>query len=181
MAKNTTIHIRNGHEHGTFFVEESDVVPRSTGGFQASATWTCHSSYGVFGYHWNSMGESFGEFIKEIDNDYLLNKISSRRLDTNKMLKNVKAAIIARRKSKAIDSETAREALKTLESMSHEFDGEVLCHEIYMSTEISDTGIDLCNCETQEWDGQALGFVRKLWPKFVEAFNQQEKAACQTP
>jgi hypothetical protein len=174
MGKITKIDVRVGHEYATFFVEESEVVPRTTGGVQASATWTAYSSYGVFGHYWHSMGEPFGEFIKDIDADYLLGKIASKKLDDRKMIKSIKAAIIARRKARQITSDVAREALDALKTLEAEHSGDVLCHEIYMCSEICDTGIDLCDCETQEWDAQALHFVKKLWPAFVEKFNQQQ-------
>jgi hypothetical protein len=174
MSKTTKIDVRVGHEYATFFVEESDVVPRPTGGVQASATWTAYSSYGVFGHYWSSMGQPFGEFIKDVDSHYLLGKISHKVLDTRLMVKNVKAAIISRRKSKQITNYVAREALDALETLEAEHSGDVLCHEVYMCQEISETGIDLCECETQEWDVQALNFVKKMWPAFVEKFNQQQ-------
>ena len=173
MAKNTTIHVRSNHEYGIFFVEEADVVPRETGGVEASATWTSYSSFGVFGYHWNSMGEPFGQFIREISEDYLLGKIGRKLLDSRKMFKSVQAEIIKRRRAKSISSIVAKEAIEELKSLSEAHEGEVLAHEIYINDLIHATGIDLCACESLEWDGQALQFVRKLWPKFVEAFNKQ--------
>ena len=173
MERTIKISVRDGHEYGEFFVCEQQPFKRETGGWQASATWTCYSSYGTFGHYWSSMGEPFGEFIKGIEEDYLVGKIGTKRLDVQKMVKGIRQLIRERRKAKAIDREQAREALDALDALVSEHDGDVLCHEIYMCPEICSTGIDLCDVETQSWDGQALHFVRRLWPKFVEAFNAQ--------
>ena len=163
--------VRDSGEYGEFFVNEREPVTSASGYTSYSATWVCYSSFGVFGHHWSSMGEPFAEFIRDVDSHYLLGKISSEVLDERKMVAGVRKAIIERRRQKAISADVAREALDTLTSLSEEHSGDVLAHEIYMSTEISKTGVDLCEVPTREYPRQAVEFVRRLWPKFVAAVN----------
>jgi hypothetical protein len=171
----TVIDVRVDHEWGTFFVRESDVVPREGGkGFNASAEWTANTSFGVFGHYWSSMGQPFGEFIKGVDDYYLLGKIGNQVTDDKLIVAGVKRLVREHRKAKSINAETAREAFDTIVSLASEYGGEILCHELYQASELS--FIDDWDVESRSYDGQSMGFVKKLWPEFVKKYNQQKVA-----
>jgi hypothetical protein len=164
--------VRDDHEWGEFFVRESQ-SERSDGKTRYSATWCCYSSYGVFGHHWYDMGEPFAKFIQDVDTHYLLGKIA-RKVQSDKVtVASVKRRILEARKSKDVTRDEARDALDELESVAAEHSGEVLCHELYHSSLISECMGDWCDIESQEWEPAALHFAKKLWPKFVIELAKQ--------
>lgn len=174
--KVTTIQVRDRGEWGTFFVRESPVLPREGGGVNASAEWTCNSSFGVFGHYWSSMGEPFAEFIKGVDRDYLLGKIAGGRVsDERETIKKIRAEIRSLRKRRQITADQARAAVDSLDSLVSEHTGEILFHELYMDDAISEIGIELGECVAMRWPDQAEAFAKRLWPLFVEQF----RAGCQ--
>jgi hypothetical protein len=176
--------VRDDYDYGEFFVRESDVVARPDGrGFDASATWSCVSSYGMYGHHWSSMGEPFAEFVRGVDDDdYLLGKIAHKvQRDSSAIVASITRLIAERVATGACTPDVAGEAATAMGSLEDEHSGDVLCHEIYMCEEVSATGIDLCDAETQEWDPQAVAFVKRLWPKFVAAVQGRNEKASFNP
>lgn len=172
----TTITVRDDFEYGEFFVNERSCI-RDNGKIQHSATWVAYSSFGVFGHHWSHMGEPFAEFIRDVDSGYLLGKIAKKETSTRKVVAGVRREITAARKDKSVTKDEAREAMDELNELASEYDGSVLCHKVYESPEISKCVSDFCDIDTQEWDCQAVGFVKRLWPKFVAALRERVEAA----
>jgi hypothetical protein len=170
--KTTTLQVRDNHEYGTFFVEESGVVPRKDGkGVQASATWTCYSSFGTFGHHWSSMGSCFSDFIKDVDSHYLLGKISSKHSCARKACDSIREQIKEKLSSGSVTNEQAEAANDAIDDCEAEGSGDVCIHLLYMNEVLNDISIDYDSVEMEEWDKQAVEFVKRLWPKFVEAFR----------
>ncbi len=176
----TVIDVRADGEWGTFFVRESDVVKRADHqGFNASAEWTADTSFGVFGHYWSSMGQPFGLFIAGVDEHYLLGKVGHQVIDDKLVISGVKRLVREYRKAKSINAETAREAFEAIDSLAYGLSGEVLCHELYQASELS----FICDwdVETRTYDGQSMGFVKKLWPLFVKQYNElaERREACE--
>lgn len=172
----TVVEVRKNGEWGTFFVRESDVLPRDGGGFNVSAEWCCNSSFGVFGHYWSSMGKPFGEFVSKINNDYLLGKIGKQVTDSRKVVRELRRLVIEHRKEQTITKDEAREALDDIEELAAYDDGDVLCHKLYESGPLSKCHIEWCDIESKTWDCQSLGFVKQLWPEFVRKFCERVQA-----
>ena len=177
-TKAQAVHVRDGHEWGTFFYEASEPKPRKDGhGVDASANWTCNSSFGVFGNYWGSMGEPFAEFIRGVDADYLLGKIANKVLDDRKMVIGLQWLAFNNTWDRRCTLDEGRDALKAIRDLSDEYAGEVLATKLYEDSDVYHGILDYCEVETQSWDQQAVQFVKRLWPKFVEAVNLKAAAA----
>lgn len=160
----TTIMVRcERGEYGEFFVNERETV-KQDGYIRYSATWTCYSSFGVFGHHWYDMGCPFDEFISDISPDYLLSKIARRVNNEDKMAAGLRTLI----DEASVSQETKQCAIDALESFEDEGYGpEVLAYLIYQDDDIHECGIDFCDIDSMEYDSQAVCFVKTLWPLFV--------------
>lgn len=163
--------IRVDHEWGEFFVREADPITRTRDGktyTTHSATWCCNSSFGVFGHHWSSMGAPFADFIQDVDEHYLLGKISRTEVNADLMMKSVKSEIRSLRKRKAIDATEAREAIDKLKELADECSDGGLGDAIYRSSEIGSLPIEWTDLSTTDYPVSAKMFVKKLWPEFVK-------------
>ncbi len=160
--------VRDKGEWGEFFVAEREPTPRDNGSLSYSASWTCLSSFGVYGHHWSCMGRPFVEFIQDISADYLLGKIGRKELCDEKMVKEIKRLIGEGRKEKRYPTEIARAALESVKSLASEFDGQALAAMLYRDVALSRVRIEWCDISTQEYDGQCRGFAAKIWPLFVK-------------
>lgn len=179
LTKVSVVEVRVNGEWGTFFVRESEVTPRKESGFNAAAEFTANTSFGVYGNYWSSMGCPFGEFISKIGRDYLLSKIATMVVSDKHVVSSARAMVRDYRKRKEIDSETAREAMETIDALAADHTGDVLMHEIYQAAELS----FICDWHgtTMAYDGQAIGFVDQLWPEFVKQFNLQSACVGSSP
>jgi hypothetical protein len=176
MSEATNILVRDGHEWGEFFIRET-TSERSDGKTRHSATWCCYSSFGVFGHHWYDMGEPFAKFIRDVDTHYLLGKIARKVQSDRVVVASVKRRILEARKNKEVTSDEARDAIEELKDFSQEHSGEVLCHELYHSSLISECMGDWCDIESQEWEPSAVQFAKRLWPKFAAAMQPEAAEA----
>lgn len=77
---------------------------------------------GNFSYNWNAFGDSFKEFLLEINDGYLYNKIARKEelVDGEATVKTLKTEILNERKSINIDEFEAREAWEELEELETE-------------------------------------------------------------
>lgn len=169
------IHVVKDGEWGEFFVHEHPVVTDSNGP-RHSATFTCNTSFGVYGYHWSHMGSPFRDFAATISSDYLLRKIGGERKSSAKLIvAGVKKQILTQRYEGQINAEDAREAWDFVDK----------CNAIYGNHEIGamiysgmpdGVSIDFEFSHT-EYSMDAQNFVQKLWPLFVRElqrpFNNQ--------
>lgn len=178
-GKTTHLVVRAGHEWGEFFVHEEPIERRSDGqGFNASASWTCNSSFGTYGHYWGSMGRPFGEFIKDIGDDYLLGKIATKVYDADKLLDSVLYNLNSRLDEGSGDKKLLRAAIKEAKKLHAEceFDA-ALPMLFYESVPLSKVRIEWCDMTTQIYPQQAVMFVKKLWPLFVAEFNKTPEPA----
>lgn len=174
LSKVTVIEVRVGGEWGTFFVRESDVVPRADRkGFDASAEWTANTSYGVFGHYWGSMGQPFGDFIAGINTDYLLSKIGREECDSDKVVAELKRLIVEFRKEKRITTDVARNALEEITQLAACYEREPLCMQLYESAALSKVPIEWCDISTRSYTIHSRLFAQKMWPEFVKKYNEQ--------
>lgn len=170
------IEVRVDGEWGTFFVKEYPIVPREQGGgVQAAAQFVAHTSRGAFAYRWSDMGQSFGDFISEMDVGYLLRKVGHKELNEKLAVANVKREVLEYRREKRITAEAARLAFDSINTMASELTGEVLCHELYHASELSFIQ-DWCDITTRDYTHCSQVFVNKLWPEFVKQFNAARAA-----
>lgn len=170
------ITVKHEHEYGEFFVSEREPQPRSDGHLRYSATWVCYSSFGTYGHHWSDMGSPFSEFICQVDEHYLLGKIASKHTSPSKTLVSVREELARLLSDGECTEEAYTEAAEAVETIEAEDSGEFLIAHLYECSELSECGFDWHDIETQEFDPQAVGFAKKLWPKFVEAVNAQRLA-----
>lgn len=151
---------------GEFFVHEAE---RESGAKSYSASWTCNSSYGTYGHYWNSMGAPFADFIRGVDSYYLLGKVAQTRFAPDAFIKAMKRAIFISRATR----EDKSAAAKALDRIRCEVSDAALVWCCQESREIGVCEIDCCDLPSCEsYDGNALDFANKLWPKFVEAVNE---------
>jgi len=162
------------HEWGEFFVAERDPVTDSGGRLRYSATWTCYSSFGTFGHYWHSMGSRFGEFIQDVEVDYLLGKIANRVPSDEKAIAGVRREIIQRRRYQSIDKEVARDAWNRVDAIAQD---EFVMAALWNDEDISKVGIEWCELTTTDWDSQAVGFAKKIWPVFVKEMAKRLECA----
>lgn len=174
-----SIIVRDGMDYGEFFVAEREPQTNESRNYTSySATWCCYSSYGVYGHHWSSMGSPFAEFIQGMGADYLLSKIGRKEADPDRVLKEVRRLIREARRENRITKDEAAEAYAECRRIEDETTGAFVLAMLYDSVEISRVGIEWCDMSTTSYDPQCLGFVRRIWPKFVEALK--EHIPCET-
>lgn len=161
------------HEWGEFFVAERDPEPRTSGGLRYTATWTCYSSFGVFGHHWYDMGAPFAEFIRGMDAGYLIGKIGRRVFSEEKAVRAVRNEIVGARVRKAITKEAARDAFDAVEQIEQNYSGEAVATMLYEDADIGHVHIEWSELESMEWDRSTVLFAEKIWPRFVEAIQAE--------
>lgn len=164
--------VRVGHEWTEFFVREFAPAERE-GHTNYAATWACNSSYGVFGHHWSSMGRPFAKFAAEIDEDYLLGKISKTEPDAEVTVASVRRKILTIRRNKDCTKQEAADAWQAVENLDSEYGN----NEIFLKLrEDADIGAVLDNSDwdfaTTAYPLNAVSFVKKLWPEFVKALQE---------
>lgn len=168
--KVTFIHVVKDGEWGEFFVREHPVVTDSSG-TRYSATFTCNTSFGVYGYHWSSMGLPFPEFAAKIGSDYLLGKIGGERKPSAKLIvTGVKKQILTQRYEGQINAEDAREAWEFVDECDAFYGDQEIGAMIYSGMP---DGVEI-NFEFShtEYDMAAQIFVEKLWPLFVRELQR---------
>lgn len=171
MTQITYYDIRVAGEWAEFFVRESS-HDKPDGTRRHTATWCCHSSFGVFGHHWYDMGQPFAVFIRDTEPDYVLSKIARRVASAEKAIAGVRSSILDSRRGQVVTREAARDAWDAVAAIEAEgHSGEVTCSLLYESSEIDHCEIEWSDLTTMEWDDQAMQFMRKLWPAFVAKFT----------
>lgn len=174
MQEANRIVIRHDGEWGEFFFSASGPIALEGGDTRFAATWCCVSSFGVYGHHWGYMGEAFAEFVRDLEEDYLLSKISTRETSGEVACNDVRRQILESRKKRAITKDEARDAMDAVNSVEADGgSGESMCDTLLESSELECVGIDWCGLNCREWNNQALQFVRKLWPMFVAELQKE--------
>ncbi len=107
---NTKTYIVKNREYAEFYIRE--------GGENVSVT--IRSTFGNFGYFWSHCGENWKTFLKKVDMDYAMNKLSDSSIyafDIEESVKFVKNDIIELRKTGSLTKEQAREYTDELNSL----------------------------------------------------------------
>jgi hypothetical protein len=159
--------VRDKGEWGEFFVHERAPLHEEDGSTRYAASWTCLSSFGVYGHHWSHMGEPFAAMIAHVGKDYLLGKIARKRFDERKFKRAISREIFTSRGSR----EQKSAAFKRLKELCLDYDRNSLSVMAYEDSELNAVNIDWCEVDCQDWTPDALGFVDRLWPKFVSDVN----------
>lgn len=155
--------VREDGEWGEFFVHERPPV-RSRDSTQYAATFTCYSSFGVYGHHWFDMGSPFVEFIADISADYLISKIGGERRPSSQLIcSGIRKQILDRRYAGLIDRDNARDAWDFVSECEGEYSDDEIGGAIYRGLSIE---IDF-EFTTTEYSPASKQFVKKLWPLFV--------------
>jgi len=154
------------HEWGEFFWRESQKQSGERTIYMC--TFACVTSYGVFGYSWNSMGSPFAQFAAELGEDYLINKISGEMVvDVDGSIKDLLKTI----DEHEWENEDAREAARSaVEDAEAEHSGERIVTAICESGDIPYELLD--DWPLRTWNSDAVHFARKLWPAFVQELQK---------
>jgi hypothetical protein len=162
--------IRDELDWGEFFVHE--LPPREDEEWiYHSATWCATTSFGQYGHHWTHMGEPFGQFISRVDKSYLLGKIGRKTFCDRTLVSKVIAQIREALRKKRTSFEDAKLAIDEVQSLRGSYIGEALAVHIYDSPRVNKVPIDWQDFDCKVWEPQVVGFVEKLWPKFVKEIN----------
>lgn len=165
--------VRADGEWAEFYVNKRDPVMDFSGHSRYSASWCCLSSYGVFGHYWHSMGSPFKQFVAKLEEDYLLCKIGRKIASADVTLDSVRRAIKSIRRNENISKDDAREAWGAVDAIADEYyPAEILISKLSEAEEIEKLELDWTEINTMDWESDAVQFVRKLWPAFVEALNK---------
>lgn len=168
--------VRADGEWAEFYVNERDPVMQPNGHLRYSASWACLSSYGAFGHYWHSMGRPFNKFAPEVEEDYLLSKIGKRVASCDVIVESVRREIKSLRRGGDVSKEEARNAWiavnEILDDDGHFGSPDVFMKNLSEDDDLDKLGIEWSELSSMEWEGDALQFVRKLWPAFVEALKK---------
>lgn len=171
----TVLTVRDGMDWAEFFVSERPPWTQRDNSTVYSATFACVSSFGVFGFHWSHMGKPFKQFAANIGDDYLLSKIGKRTRSNQKIVDHVRRRILESRRANSISRQIARDAWDAVETIEIDYSGDAVGLMLYEDGDIASVPIEWSDIETEEWDTQSVCFVKKMWPKFVEAYCLGEK------
>jgi hypothetical protein len=133
------------------------------------------SDYGSYSYWWGSTGtDDFREFLLELDDAYLLGKISpGDEYDPEETEKSIKQAIIRLRRDMTLNAKDARTEWEHMDRS--DFSSEVGFSDWGRGTKLSDW-YEYANRQTSP---RATLFASRVWPLFCAALRA-EMAAEQT-
>lgn len=168
------IQVRNNGEYGSFFVREG-----VSGEGDRMSHWcelTCNTSFGTVGYYWSSMGSPAKDFFKRTDYHYIIGKLwmnNSTVFDGAATEKAIRKEIIRLRREGEIEHEDAAHMWSDTHLIDFTsnslFERSVTQHCDWLVSWLCE-GIDLIQKETNP---QAAGFMKHLWPLFVEELNKE--------
>lgn len=167
-------HVRHDHEWGEFFVREHP-QHELHGSSRHAATWSCVTSYGTFGCWWSHMGEPFAEFIKNLDGDYLLSKISKKEFNDKVCLASLRKEITQAHDDEVITEDEKEDAFLAISEIECDHSGEGMAAMLWDDSRLDCVGIDWTDLPTQAWPSDAEQFVKKLWPEFVKAVVERSQ------
>ena len=130
------------------------------------------SDYGSYSYWWGSTGASdFRSFLLELDNGYLLGKISpGSEYDPIETKKSVQQAIVRLRREMSLDAEQARVEWDLAEGA--DFGSELGFADWGRDTSLEDW-YEYSNRRTSP---QAVAFAERVWPVFCAVLRAEMTA-----
>lgn len=168
-------YVRADHEWGEFFVLEHP-PGELCGSSKHAATWACVTSYGTFGCWWSHMGQPFADFIKNMDGDYLLSKISHREFNDKVCLASVREVIADAHSEGSINDDQRDEAYFAVSEIECDYSASSsIANALHDDERFDCVGIEWSDLSTQAWPSDAEQFVKKLWPEFVKAVMERAK------
>ena len=159
--------VKSKHEYGQFFIRHGSIV-KDDGDIRYFGTLSVYSSFGSYGYHWSHAGMPFLEFLKDLEPDYLLGKISRKETCDRTVLKSTRKELAELFHEGSISRNqyaVAAKAVREIEDEGHS--AEVMFHFLYECTDLP-RDIDIGELRTQAFPVQAVEFVRVLWGPFIE-------------
>ena len=131
------------------------------------------SDYGDWQYYWGSVGGGFKDFLCNINIGYVAGKFGAdRHFDQMATIKSMKKEVIKLRRSEDINSETARNIWKDIESLDDYNDSQTFGYVAYNSTyltELFDCGPDLI----YDYTPQFRKFWKTIWPVFIDQLKKE--------
>lgn len=120
------------------------------------------SDYGDYTYRWNARGVDKGirEFLLECEPAYVLSKLARREFSLEKSVASVRDAFEQSLNEGSVDGGEYEDAARALRLVGNEFE---FCDFIR-----EDWGqIDLSECWSQDYSGQARAFMEQVWPRLM--------------
>ena len=140
------------------------------------------SDFGEFGYWWTHPGCKFREFLTKCDDDYLLRKFAQgeREIDCVATRKAVQELIIGYRRDGIIDRSTARTEYDRAEAV--DWANVLELNDWLNETELPDSweSIHSESLIRHDFPGALRGFMRQLWPLFVQQLKEELRASAVT-
>ncbi|WXR61208.1 hypothetical protein WG909_13035 [Peptostreptococcaceae bacterium AGR-M142] len=142
------------------------------------------SSFGNFAYTWGCVSGCFKEFLCQIDDAYLLNKISN--IDSfyfEDYIKQSKSRILKDRKNKDFSKEEARKFYDYYKSNMHNFEYrysyDLTVLEFANSTVVNDV-LDEYSFESEylptcDYPKNHIYFINNIYPVFIEELKKEIK------
>lgn len=176
MSELSYYFLHDGMEWAEFFVNEPDprVRAESKGRMVYSATWVAYSSFGVFGHHWADMGVPFEDFIFDVGEDYLLGKIARGVFDMRTLRESLQAHLAKNLAEYVITPEEFDEACDACRRLTDDYSGEAVLGALQEHGDVAAGVTDWGEIDYQIRNPQAVQFVRRLWPKFVQECRQSK-------
>jgi len=131
-----------------------------------------NSSYGTFGYTFGGVGNSFKEFLISTNMDYMMDKLSSYKLQAfsfEKTVQGLKDDVREMRKSAELDREQARHQFNYLKELEYTDNGQYLIEKFYSDGVL--TSSDLWERGRTEVREDLKHFWEKLWLPLMEEFK----------
>lgn len=160
---------KKGEGWGKFIID-------STGYF------SCVSDYGNYAFQWTAHGDNtdFREFLCELDNGYLMGKLSNgqRKFDLYKTIEKMKREAITNRRATMrgevyenheVSKECIRDMWDELEGAGNEYECTKIIDHYYSCFP------DPCEILVYDFPYDLQALATRLWPRFVEALKEDLK------
>lgn len=130
------------------------------------------SDYGSYSYWWGSTGiDDFRSFLLDVDDGYLLDKISpGEEYDPTETAKSIKQAIIRRRREMSLNAADARTEWDL--ACSADFGSELGFADWGRDTNFA----DWYEYASRRKSPQAVAFTERVWPLFCAALRAEMSA-----
>lgn len=156
-------HFRNGWDWATFFIAPSGQV-------------TIHSSYGVWGHWWSSIGpSSIEEFLPQCHTDYLIGKFggAEKHFNFRKSIENCRDALTDLYSNADISEKRLKEAIEDIDALESEGfdDATTFSYELAKCRLL---GAVAHNYEAivLEPDPSLVRFMEIFWPLLLRQFKE---------
>lgn len=124
------------------------------------------SDFGNYVFKWNAFEGDFRAFLIQVEDDYLLSKISQRTLfDDEETVRSIKTEIIGLRRTGSLSAEQARTEWDLASSIEDEVSFGVWHGQTHLS--------DAAEHHVKVYPGDARGFVKRVWPRLCALWRAE--------